>query len=104
MDRFESRMTPRFLVESEKGMLLEPRVIESGRETVEGLKGEENGNSFSFVTVKSELMLGAQLLHWSKAEKNKRKNWTKKQLHSQQIWDHYRVSAMDCDILPCYWN
>ena len=42
-DRFESRMTPRFLAESEKGMLLEPRVIEPGRETVGGLKEDENG-------------------------------------------------------------
>ena len=31
MDRFESRMNPRFLAESEKGMLREPRVTESGR-------------------------------------------------------------------------
>ena len=36
-------MTPRFLAESEKGMLLEPRVIEPGRETVGGLKEDENG-------------------------------------------------------------
>ena len=36
-------MTPRFLAESEKRMLWEPRVIESGRETVEGLKEDENG-------------------------------------------------------------
>ena len=43
MDRFELRMTPRFLAESEKGMLWEPRVIESGRETLEGLKADENG-------------------------------------------------------------
>ena len=43
MDRFESRMTPRFLAESEKGMLWEPRVIESGRETVEGIKEDKNG-------------------------------------------------------------
>ena len=41
MDRFESRMTPRFLEESEKGMLWEPRVIKSGREMVEGFK-EDN--------------------------------------------------------------
>ena len=38
MDSFESRMTPRFLAESEKGMLWEPREIESGSETVEGFK------------------------------------------------------------------
>ena len=38
MDSFESRINPRFLAESEKGMLWEPRVIESGRETVEGFK------------------------------------------------------------------
>ena len=41
MDSFESRMNPRFLVESEKGMLREPRVTESGRETVEGFKEDE---------------------------------------------------------------
>ena len=43
MDSFESRMNPRFLAESEKGMLWEPRVIESGRETVEGFKKDEKG-------------------------------------------------------------
>ena len=43
MDRFESRMTPRFLAESEKGMLREPRVTESGRETVEGFKEDKKG-------------------------------------------------------------
>ena len=43
MDSFESRMNPRFLAESEKGMLWEPRVIESGRETVEGFKEDERG-------------------------------------------------------------
>ena len=43
MDRFESRMTPRCLVESEKGMLWEPKVIESGREMVEGFKEDEKG-------------------------------------------------------------
>ena len=43
MDRFELRMTPRFLAESVKGMLWEPRVVESGREMVEGLKEDENG-------------------------------------------------------------
>ena len=47
MDSFESRMNPRFLAESEKGMLWgmlwEPRVIESGRETVEGFKEDEKG-------------------------------------------------------------
>ena len=47
MDRFESRMTPRFLAESEKGILWEPRVIESGRETVEGLKEDESGKKKS---------------------------------------------------------
>ena len=41
MDSFESRMNPRFLAESEKGMLWEPRVIESGRGTVEGFKEDE---------------------------------------------------------------
>ena len=43
MDRFESRMNPRFLEESEKGMLREPRVIESGREPVECFKEDEKG-------------------------------------------------------------
>ena len=42
MDSFESRMTPRFLAESEE-MLWEPRVIELGRETVEGFKEDEKG-------------------------------------------------------------
>jgi len=41
MDSFESRMNPRFLAESEKRMLWEPRVIESGRETVEGFQEDE---------------------------------------------------------------
>ena len=36
-------MPPRFLAESKKGMLWEPRVIESGRETVEGFKEDEKG-------------------------------------------------------------
>ena len=40
MDSFESRMNPRFLAESEKGMLREPKIIESGRETV-GFKEDE---------------------------------------------------------------
>ena len=43
MDSFESKMNPRFLAESEKGMLWEPRVIESERETVEGFKEDEKG-------------------------------------------------------------
>ena len=43
MDSFESRMNPWFLAESEKGMLREPRLIESGRGTVEGLKEDEKG-------------------------------------------------------------
>ena len=43
MDTFESRMNPRFLAESEMGMLWEPRVIESGRETVEGFMEDEKG-------------------------------------------------------------
>ena len=43
MDSFESRMNPRLLAESEKGMLSEPRIIESGRETVEGFKEDERG-------------------------------------------------------------
>ena len=43
MDSFESRMNPRFLAESEKEMLWEPRVIESGRGMVEGFKEDEKG-------------------------------------------------------------
>ena len=43
MDNFESRMNPRFQAESEKGMLWEPRVIESGTEMVEGFKEDEKG-------------------------------------------------------------
>ena len=43
MDSFESRMNPRFLAESEKGMLWEPRVIKSGRGMVEGFKEDEKG-------------------------------------------------------------
>ena len=40
MNSYESRINPRFLAESEKVMLPEPRVIESGRETVKGFKEE----------------------------------------------------------------
>ena len=43
MDSFQSRMNPRFLAESEMGTLWEPRIIESGRETVEGFKEDEKG-------------------------------------------------------------
>ena len=43
MDSFESRMNPRFLAESEKEMLGEPRVIESVRGTVEGFKEDKKG-------------------------------------------------------------
>ena len=43
MDSFELRMNPKFLAESEKGMLWEPRVIKSGRGTVEGFKEDEKG-------------------------------------------------------------
>ena len=43
MDSFESRMNPRFLAESEKGMLWEPRVVESGSGTVEGFKEDKKG-------------------------------------------------------------
>ena len=43
MDRFESKMTPRFLAESAMGMLWEPRVIKSGREMAEGFKEDEKG-------------------------------------------------------------
>ena len=40
----ESIMNQRFLAESEKGILREPRVIESGTETGEGFKEDEKGN------------------------------------------------------------
>jgi len=43
VDSFQSRMNARFLAESENRMLREPRVIESGREKVEGFKEEEKG-------------------------------------------------------------
>ena len=43
MGSFESRMNPKFLAESEKGMLWKPRVIKSGRGTVEGFKEDEKG-------------------------------------------------------------
>ena len=36
-------MNQRFLAESEKGLLLEPRVIESGREMVDCFKEDEKG-------------------------------------------------------------
>ena len=41
MDSFGSRMNPRFLAESEKRMLWEPRLIESGRQIVDSFKEEE---------------------------------------------------------------
>ena len=50
MDSLESRMNPRFLAESEKEMLWEPRVIESGRETVEGFKEDEKGKRRAFLS------------------------------------------------------
>ena len=49
-------MTPKFLAESDKGMLWEPRVVESGREMVEGFKEDEKGKSFCFVVIQSELI------------------------------------------------
>ena len=50
-------MDPRFLAESEKGMLWEPRVTESGRETVEGFKEDEKGKRRAcFVIVQFELI------------------------------------------------
>ena len=72
MDGFESRMNPRFLVESEKGMLWEPRVIEWGRETVEGFKEDEKGKrrasvlSFclSWFSVIHVFLSSVQCMHW----------------------------------------
>ena len=58
MDSFESKMNPRFLAESEKGMLGEPRIIETRRETV-GFKEDEKGKrrtSDGFVVVQFELI------------------------------------------------
>ena len=50
-------MNPRLLAESEKGMLREPRVIESGRETVEGFKEDKKGKRRAvFVVVQFELI------------------------------------------------
>ena len=49
MDSSDSRMNPRFLAESEKGMLWEPRVIESGRGTVEGFKEDEKKEKASWL-------------------------------------------------------
>ena len=51
----ESRMNPRFLAESEKGIVREPRVIESGGETGEGFKEDKKGNR-SVVVVQLELI------------------------------------------------
>ena len=52
-------MNPKFLTESEMGMLWEPRVIEWGRETVElRFQGRRKGKekSFCFVVVQFELI------------------------------------------------
>ena len=68
MDSFEPRMNPRFLVESEKGMLREPRVIESGGWFQGRRKGKEE--SFCFVVVhhtiyRLEERLGVAVVpHW----------------------------------------
>ena len=71
MDSFESRMNPRFLAESEKGMLWEPRVNESGRGTVEGLKGDEKGKRRAFLSsfslswfFRSSMFLCRLCMHW----------------------------------------
>ena len=48
MDSFESRTNPRFLAESQKGMLREPKITESGRETVEGFKKDEKRKELLF--------------------------------------------------------
>ena len=60
MDSFESKMNPRFLAESEKGMLWEPRVIKSGRGTVEGFKEDEMGKRRASVLSSA---LGGTFLH-----------------------------------------
>ena len=50
-------MNPRLLAESKKGMLREPRVIESGRETVEGFKEDKKEKRRAvFVVVQFELI------------------------------------------------
>ena len=43
MDSFESRMNSRFLAESEKGMLGEPKSNRLGKEMVEGFKEDKKG-------------------------------------------------------------
>ena len=57
MDSLESRMNPRFRAESEKGMLWEPRVIESGGKRIR-FQGRRKGKekSFCFVVVQFELI------------------------------------------------
>ena len=55
VDRFESKITPRFLAESAKGIML--WVIESGRKTVAGLKEDENGKTEELLAVLSSLSL-----------------------------------------------
>ena len=64
MDSFESRTNPRFLAESEKGMLREPKIIESGRETVGGFKEDEKRKEKScFVVVHFELIFRHPCFH-----------------------------------------
>ena len=55
IDSFESRMNPRFLAESEKGMFWQPRVIESGRKMVEGLTEDEKGKKRASVLLSFNL-------------------------------------------------
>ena len=49
MDNSESRMNQRFLAESEKGMLWQPRVIESKREMAAGFEEEKKEKRRAFV-------------------------------------------------------
>ena len=49
-DNSESRMNPRFLAESEKGMLWQPREIESGREMAAGFDEEKKERKASVLS------------------------------------------------------
>ena len=63
MDRFGSRMTPRFLAESEQGMLWEPRVTESGNGGRFQGRRKWKQKSFCFVVVNFKLIFGHPCFH-----------------------------------------
>ena len=71
MDSFESRMNSRFLAESAKGMLWEPRVIESGRGTVEGFKEDEKGKRRASVLSSFSLSWFSVISGWVACTKQK---------------------------------